>query len=147
MLRRILDGLVLAVLVWFIFVRLDAGEVALGLALAVVIAFTGWRIYRLWQKYRHLLAELAAAQALRLSDDPEDQLRAERLLRSRRLMQAADMSLMSGFVLGAAVTDYAPMAGGGEMGAGVDGMAGDDGGGFGGGDMGGGFGGDFGGGM
>jgi hypothetical protein len=145
MLRRLFDGLVLIILVWFVIARLDAGEVVLGLGLAVVIAFTGWRVHRLWRKYQRLLAELAAAEALKLSDDPDEQQRGERMLRSRRLMHAADMSLVTGFVLGAAASD-APMAsGGGEMAGGVDGMGGD---GVGGGDMGaGGFGGDVGGGM
>jgi len=128
----------LAVFAWFIIARLDAGEVVLGLALGVVIAFTGWRLYRLWQRYRHFLAELASAQALQLSDDPEEQLRAERMLRSRRMIQAADMSLWTGFVMGAAATDYATMPPGGDMAGGADGM-GDDGGGFAGGDFGGGF--------
>ena len=73
-----------------------------------------------------------------LSDDPAEQLRAERLLRSRRMIQAADMSLWTGFVMGAAATDYAiiPPAGG-EM-AGYDGFGSGDGGGITGGDFGGG---------
>ncbi len=33
MLRRIIDGLGLVVLMWFVIARLDAGEVLLGLAL------------------------------------------------------------------------------------------------------------------
>ena len=146
MLRRLIDGVLLAILAWFVIARLDVGQAVLGLAIAAVILFTGWRIHRVWRKYKHLLAELAAAEAARLSDDPAEVERAERILRSRRMVQAAEMSLMSGFVLGAAATDFSPMAHGGGMDGGHDG-AGGDGGGYSGGDMGGGFGGDFGGGM
>ncbi|NKB49150.1 MAG: hypothetical protein GKS02_07275 [Alphaproteobacteria bacterium] len=149
MLRRLIDGVVLALLAWFILVRLDAGQVALGIVLALVIAFTGWRIFRLWQKYKHLLAEYAAAQEAKLSDDPQERLRAERILRSRQMMQVADMTLVSGFVLGAALSNPSAGAMGGDGAGGFDGAGGDggDGGGYGGGDMGGGFGGDAGGGM
>jgi hypothetical protein len=103
----------------------------------------------LWQKYKHLLAELAAAEEARLSDDPKEVQRAERILRSSRMMHAADMSLVSGFVLGSALSGGQAAAHGGEggdMGGGYDG-AGDGGGGFGGDMGGGGFGGDAGGGM
>ncbi|NNE85222.1 MAG: hypothetical protein HKN28_14755, partial [Alphaproteobacteria bacterium] len=104
MLRRLIDGVLLAILAWFFIVRLDAGQVVGGLVLAAVILFTGWRIYRLWQKYKHLLAELAAAEEARLSDNPKEVQRAERILRSSRMMHAADMSLVSGFVLGSALS-------------------------------------------
>ena len=149
MLRRLIDGVLLAILAWFFVVRLDAGQVVGGLVLSAVILFTGWRIYRLWQKYKHLLAELAAAEEARLSDDPKEVQRAERILRSGRMMHAADMSLVSGFVLGSALRGGQASAHGGEggeMGGGYDG-AGDSGGGFGGDMGGGGFGGDAGGGM
>ena len=139
MLRRLIDGAVLTVLAWFAIVRLDAGQVVLGLAIAAVFAFTGWRIHRLWRKYRRLLHELAAAEAARLSDDPKEVERAERILRERRMMHAAEMTLMSGFVLGAAASTYAPMAHG--VGGSYDGFGSDGAGGYGGGDMGGGFGG------
>ena len=141
MLRRLIDGAVLVALAWFLIVRLDAGQAALGLAIAAVVVFTGWRIHRLWQKYRRLLRELAAAQAGKRSDDPKEVERAERLLRDRRMVHAADMTLMSGFVLGGAAHDFAPMEHGAGMGGGHDGMGSDGPGGFGGGDMGGGFGG------
>ena len=141
MLRRLIDGAVLVALAWFLIVRLDAGQAALGLAIAAVVVFTGWRIHRLWQKYRRLLRELAAAQAGKRSDDPKEVERAERILRDRRMMHAADMTLMSGFVLGGAAHDFAPMEHGAAMGGGHDGMGSDGPGGFGGGDMGGGFGG------
>ena len=114
MLRRLIDGAVLTILAWFLIVRLDGGQVVLGLAIAAVIVFTGWRIHRLWRKYQRLLHELAAAEAAKLSDDPKEVERAERILGQRRMMHAADMTLMSGFVLGAAAAnDYAPMANGG----------------------------------
>ena len=141
MLRRLIDGAVLVALAWFLIVRLDAGQAALGLTIAAVIVFTGWRIHRLWQKYRRLLRELAAAQAGKRSDDPKEVERAERLLRDRRMVHAADMTLMSGFVLGGAAHDFAPMEHGAGMGGGHEGMGSDGPGGFGGGDMGGGFGG------
>ena len=136
MLRRMVDGAVLIALAWFLLVRLDAGEAVLGLAIAAVIVFTAWRIHRLWRKYRLLLRELAEAEAAKLSDDPKEVERAERLLRERRMMHAADMTLMSGFILGSAASDYAPM----EHGVGHDGIGGDGAGGFGGFDAGGGFG-------
>ena len=136
MLRRLIDGAVLIALVWFLLVRLDAGEAVLGLTIAAVIVFTGWRIHRLWRKYRLLLRELATAEAAKLSDDPKEVERAERILRERRMMHAADMTLMSGFILGSAASDYAPM----EHGVGHDGTGGDGAGGFGGFDAGGGFG-------
>ena len=141
MLRRLIDGAVLAGLAWFLIVRLDAGQAVLGLAIAAVIVFTGWRIHRLWRKYQRLLAELAAAKAAKLSDDPKEVERAERLLRERRMMHAADMTLMSGFVRGGAASDYAPMEHGAGVGGGHDGIGGDGAGGFGGFDTGGGFGG------
>ena len=142
MLRRLIDGAVLTILAWFLIVRLDGGQVVLGLAIAAVIVFTGWRIHRLWRKYQRLLHELAAAEAAKLSDDPKEVERAERILGQRRMMHAADMTLMSGFVLGAAAaSDYAPMANGGGVGGNYDGIGSDGAGGFGGGDMGGGFGG------
>ena len=142
MLRRLIDGAVLAALAWFLIVRLDAGQAVLGLTIAAVIVFTAWRIHRLWRKYRLLLRELAEAEAAKLSDDPKEVERAERILRERRMMRAADMTLMSGFVLGgAAASDYVPMDHGAGMGGGHDGFGGDGAGGFGGGDLGGGFGG------
>ena len=136
MLRRLIDGAVLIALAWFLLVRLDAGEAVLGLAIAAVIVFTAWRIHRLWRKYQLLLRELAEAEAAKLSDDPKEVKRAERILRERRMMHAADMTLMSGFILGSAASDYAPM----ERGVGHDGIGGDGAGGFGGFDAGGGFG-------
>ncbi len=136
MLRRSIDGAVLIALAWFLLVRLDAGEAVLGLTIAAVIVFTVWRIHRLWRKYRLLLRELAQAEAAKLSDDPQEVERAERILRERRMMHAADMTLMSGFILGGAASDYAPM----EHGVGHDGIGGDGAGGFGGFDAGGGFG-------
>ncbi len=139
MLRRLIDGAVLIVLAWFLIVRLDAGQAVLGLTIAAVIVFTVWRIHRLWRKYRRLLDELAAAEAAKLSDDPKEVERAERILRERRMMHAADMTLMSGFFLGAAASDFTPMEPG--VGGGHDGIGSDGAGGFGGGDMGGGFGG------
>ena len=136
MLRRSIDGAVLIALAWFLLVRLDAGEAVLGLTIAAVIVFTVWRIHRLWRKYRLLLRELAQAEAAKLSDDPQEVERAERILRERRMMHAADMTLMSGFILGGAASDYTPM----EHGVGHDGIGGDGAGGFGGFDAGGGFG-------
>ena len=138
MLRRLIDGAVLAVLAWFLIVRLDGGEAVLGLGIAAVIVFTGWRIHRLWRKYRLLLQELAAAEAAKLSDDPKEVERAEGILRQRRMMHVADMTLMSGFVLGAAASDYALMAHGGDVGGSYDGIGSDAAGGFGGGGFGGG---------
>ena len=139
MLRRLIDGAVLIALAWFLLVRLDAGQAVLGLAIAAVIVWTVWRIHRLWRKYRQLLHELAAAEAAKLSDDPAEAERAERILRERRMMRAADMTLMSGFFLGSAASADAPFEHG--MGGSHDGFGGDGAGGFGGGDMGGGFGG------
>ena len=141
MLRRLIDGAVLVALAWFLIVRLDAGQAVLGLTIAAVIVFTVWRIHRLWRKYRRLLRELAAAEARKLSDDPREVERAERLLRDRRMMHAADMTLMSGFVLGGATRDFAPMGHGAGVGGSHDGISGDGHGGFGTGDMGGSFGG------
>ena len=141
MLRRLIDGAVLAGVAWFLIVRLDAGEALLGLVIAAVIVFTAWRIHRLWRKYRLLLRELAAAKAAKNSDDPKEVERAEQILRERRMMHAAEMTLMSGFVLGGAASDYAPMDHGTGLGGSHDGMGGDGAGGFGGSDMGGGFGG------
>ena len=141
MLRRLIDGALLIALAWFLLVRLDAGQAVLGLTIAALIVFTAWRIHRLWRKYRRLLHELAAAEAAKLSDDPKEVERAERILRERRMMHAAEMTLMSGFVLGSAASDYAPMEHGARAGGGHDGIGGDGAGGFGGFDMGGGFGG------
>lgn len=141
MLRRLIDGALLIALAWFLLVRLDAGQAVLGLTIAAVVVFTGWRIHRLWRKYRRLLDELAAAEAAKLSDDPKEVERAERILRERRMMHAAEMTLMSGFVLGGAAGDYAPMEHGAGAGGGHDGIGGDGAGGSGGFDMGGGFGG------
>lgn len=140
MLRRLIDGAVVIALAWFLLVRLDAGEAVLGLAIAAILVWTAWRIHRLWRKYRGLLDELAAAEAAKLSDDPKEVERAEQILRERRMMRAADMTLMSGFFLGAAASaDAPPMEHG--MDGGHDGFGGDGAGGFGGGDFGGGFGG------
>ena len=140
MLRRSIDGAVLIALTWFLLVRLDAGEAVLGLTIAAVIVFTVWRIHRLWRKYRLLRRELAQAEAAKLSDDPQEVERAERILRERRMMHAADMTLMSGFILGGAASDYAPMEHGVGAGGSHDGIGGDGAGGFGGFDAGGGFG-------
>ena len=142
MLRRLIDGAVLAILAWLVTTQLDAGQIALGLALAVVVGFTVWRIHRLWSKYRRLRRELAEAQAAKLSDDPKEVERAERVLRQPQMLDVANMTVMSGFVMGGAARDYIPTtydggADGGFDGAGTYG-AGD----FGVGDMGGGFGGD-----
>ena len=142
MLRRLIDGTVLAILAWLVTTQLDTGQIVLGLALAAVLGFTVWRIHRLWSKYRRLRRELAEAQAARVSDDPKEVERAERILRQPQMQDVANMTLMSGFVMGGAATDYASTtydggAGGSYDGAGTYG-AGD----FGVGDMGGGFGGD-----
>jgi hypothetical protein len=144
MLRRIFDGLLIALVAWFALARLDAGGMAIGIVLAAVLVFTGWRIAKLWRKYKRLVRELAAAEAARLSDDPAERERAERILRSRRMSEVAELSLWTGFVMGAAAIDgHGAMAHGGYDGIGAD-MGG---GGFAGGDMGGGFGGFDGGGM
>ena len=84
-----------------------AGQLVLGLAIAAVIVFTGWRIHRLWRKYQRLLHELEAAEAAKLSNDPKEVERAEGISPQRRMKHVADMTLMSGFVLGAAASDYA----------------------------------------
>lgn len=138
MLRRIFDGALIALVAWFALARLDAGGVAVGLALAAVIVFTGWRIVRLWRRYRYLLARRAEALALQASDDAAERQRGERMLRERGVAQAADMGIWTGFVMGAAAASADPAAaqGGGEAGGFYDGSA--DGGGFGG-DMGGGM--------
>ncbi len=138
MLRRLIDGALLGALAWFLLVRLEVGEAVLGLTIAAVIVFTGWRIHRLWRKYRRLRHELAAAEAAKLSDDPEEVERAERILRERRMMHAAEMTLMSGFFLGGAASDHVPMEHDGGMGGSQDGFGGDGAGGFGG-DGGGGY--------
>ena len=57
------------------------------------------------------------------------------------MTHAADMTLMSGFVLGGAARDFAPMERGAGMSGSDDGIDGNGHGGFGTGDMGGGFGG------
>ena len=41
MLRRLIDGLLIALVAWFALARLDAGGVAIGLVLAAVFLFTG----------------------------------------------------------------------------------------------------------
>ena len=105
MLRRLIDGAVLTILAWFLIMRLDTGQLVLGLAIAAVIVFTGWRIHRLWRKYQRLLHELAAAEAAKLSDGRKEVESAERILRQRRMMHAADMTLSSGFVLGACAVE------------------------------------------
>jgi hypothetical protein len=137
MLRRLVDGLLIALVAWFALARLDAGGVAIGLVLAAVFLFTGWRIAALWRKYRHLLRERDAAQAALQSDDAAERERAERTLNSRRLQHAAELTLWSGFIMGAAASDPGPASGFGH-----DGTAGGDDWG----DQGGGFGGDLGGG-
>ena len=81
-----------------------------------------------------MLHELAAAEAAKLSDDPKEAERAKRTLHERRMMRAADMTLMSGFVLGAAANDYASMAHGGGVWGSYDGIGSDGAGGFGGGE-------------
>ena len=128
MLRRVFDGLLLALLAWFTLARLEAGGVAVGLVLAAVFAFSGWRIAALWRKYRRLVHELAAAEAARLSDDPEERRAAERRLAGRRLQHASDMTLWTGFVLGAAAVDGGNAASLGATG-GYDGVGADIGGG------------------
>jgi uncharacterized membrane protein YgcG len=131
MLRRVFDGLLIALVAWFALARLDAGGVAVGLVLAAVLVFTGWRIVRLWRRYRYLLARLAEAEALKLSDDPAERQRAARILRERSVMQAAEMSIWTGFFLGAAAVDASHAAGhGGYEGIGADMSGGDFGGGF-----------------
>ena len=148
MLRRIVDGLLIALVAWFALARLDAGALAVGIVLAGVIVFTGWRIAALWRKYRRLVHELAAAEAAKRSDDPATRERAERILARRNMAHAADMTLWTGFVLGGAAIDMSQStahgAGSGGEG-GYDGVGADmGGGGFGygggGGEMGGGMG-------
>ena len=142
MLRRIFDGLLIALVAWFALSRLDAGGLAVGIAFAAVMVFTAWRIVKLWRRYRYLLAQLAEARALEASDDPAERERAARMLRDRQVMNAAEMGIWAGFVMGAASVDpgSAIAQGGGDF-AGGEGFGGDSGG-----DSGGGFGGGFGGG-
>lgn len=143
MLRRIFDGLLIALVAWFALARLDAGALAIGIALAAAFVFTAWRIHKLWKRYKHLLTRLAEARELEASDDATERERGARMLRDRELMRAAEMGLWSGFIMGAAASagHAAPLDGGGDGGW-YDGGAGHDGGGSYGGDMGG-FGGGF----
>lgn len=140
MLRRLIDGAVLAILAWLVTTHLDAGQIVIGLAIAAVVVFTVWRIHRLWRKYQQLRREFEAAQEARLSDDPIVVERAERVLRQPQMLDVANMTVMSGFVLGGAARDYTATHDGG-AGGGFDGESGYGAGDFGGGDLGGGFGG------
>jgi uncharacterized membrane protein YgcG len=133
MIRRLVDGLLIALVAWFALSRLDAGGIAVGLVLAAVFLFTGWRIAALWRKYRRLVHELAAAEAAKLSDDPAARARAERIMARRQMAYVADMTIWTGFVLGGAAIDMSrsmahggigKMGGGMGMGGGMDGGGG-----------------------
>lgn len=153
MFRRIFDGALVALLLWFALSRLDPGGIVIGLALGAVIAWTGWRIAGLWRRYRRITAELAAAEADEHSTDPAARRRARRTLDDRYPgWHAADMTLWAGFFLGTATLHAdrglppggldsgaaGDLSGGGDAGSGDGGL-------FGGGFDGGGFGGDGGG--
>lgn len=140
MLRRIFDGVLIALVAWFALARLDAGALAVGIALAAAFVFTAWRIHKLWKRYKHLLARLAEARELETSDDAAERERGARMLRDRSLMHAAEMGLWSGFIMGSAASagHGAAFGADGADGGWYDGGAGSDAGGGFGGDMGGG---------
>ena len=121
MLRRVFDGLLIGLVAWFALSRLDAGGIAVGLVLAAVFLFTGWRIAALWRKYRRLVHELAAAEAAQLSDDPAARERAERILARRQMAYAADMTIWTGFIMGGVAVDASRAMAYGDGGIGSEG--------------------------
>lgn len=132
MLRRMIDGVLLAALVWLVVNRFDAGELALGVGLAAVFLFSAWRIRKLWRKYQAVMAELAAAEAALASTDMQERERAQEILNMHRVSRASDLTLWTGFVLGTGIAGPAlgPFgAGGADAGS----WSGDMGSGFGGG--------------
>jgi hypothetical protein len=128
MLRRLLEGFGLLFLVVVLFNRLDVGFMLPILSGAGVVAFTAWRIYKLWNRYQvHVMVQNQPANR---NIAVENEMLA---LRGHQHARGAELTFWTGFMLGGAMVADAPSFAG-------DGMAGGAEGGM---DIGGGFGGDM----
>ena len=131
MLRRVLDGLGMLLLVVVVFNRLDVGFMLPILACAGVVAFTVWRIHKLWNRYQvHVMVRNQPANR---NIAVENEMLA---LRGQQHGRGAELTFWTGFMLGGAMVADAPTF----AGDGGEGMAGGAAGGM---DIGGGFGGDM----
>jgi hypothetical protein len=128
MLRRLLEGFGLLFLVVVLFNRLDVGFMLPILSGAGVVAFTAWRIYKLWNRYQvHVMVRNQPANR---NIAVENEMLA---LRGHQHARGAELTFWTGFMLGGAMVADAPsFAGEGMAGGAESGM-----------DIGGGFGGDM----
>lgn len=137
MLRRLIEGLILAVLVWALAERFGAGPVMVWALIAAVATLSVWRIRYVWQRYQAQLALRARAERMGEGDSAVE--REMLALRGQQHARGAELTFWTGFMLGGALAADAPNpAHAGDMtdlGAGAEGGMADMGGGIGGGDM------------
>ena len=142
MLRRLFEGLVMLIVVWAVLNRVDSGPVSVIILVSAVIAFTAWRIHRVWQRYqmRMFIQSRPRNEPEAANTAVENEMLA---LRGKQLGRGAELTFWTGFVLGGAMALDAPNpAHAGDM-YDLDSVGGADSGGDIGGSMGGGVGGDM----
>jgi hypothetical protein len=106
MLRRIVEGLILAVLVWALAVRFGAGPVMVWMLFAAVAALSVWRIRYVWQRYQ---AHLAMAERAERMGEGDSAVEREMLaLRGQQHGRGAEMTFWTGFILGGAIAADMP---------------------------------------
>lgn len=112
MLRRALEGLGMLFLVVVLFGRLDVGLLLPIFTGAGVVTFTGWRIYKLWDRY-HMHVTMRK-QPIKQNVTVENEMLA---LRGQQHGRGTELTFWTGFMLGGAmVTDPPTFAGEGDLG-------------------------------
>lgn len=139
MLRRLFEGLIMLIVIWAVLNRVDSGIVSVVILVGAVVAFSAWRIHKVWACYQtHRLVQARPQPAA--SRAVENEMLA---LRGKQHGRGAELTFWTGFVMGGVMTLDAPNpAHAGDMYE-LDSVGGADSGGDIGGSMGGGFGGDM----
>ena len=112
MLRRALEGLGMLFLVVVLFSHLDVGLLLPIFTGAGIFTFTGWRIYKLWDRYHvHMTAR---KRPIKQNVAVENEMLA---LRGQQHGLGTELTFWTGFMLGGAmVTDPPTFAGEGDLG-------------------------------
>ncbi len=107
MLRRLFEGLIMLIVVWAVLNRIDSEIVSVVILVGAVVAFTAWRIHKVWQRY-----QLRVAIQSRPRNEPgvanaavENEMLA---LRGKQLGRGAELTFWTGFVMGGAMAMDAP---------------------------------------
>ena len=142
MLRRLFEGLIMLVVIWAVLNKVDSGLVSVVILIGAVIAFTAWRIHKVWQRYQ--MRVMIQSRPRNAPEAANAAIENEMLaLRGKQHGRGVELTFWTGFVMGGAMSLDAPNpAHAGDMYE-LDSVGGADSGGDIGGSMGGGLGGDM----